>query len=264
MSAAHQCVRESTQEWYEDYYARKGKDRNDLRHNPGVLFQALALEASIVRASRAVDHDPETALVLDVGCGGGGNVHDLLRLNYRPDRITGIDILPDRIAQARRLYPQARFIQGDARRMEFANHTFDLVFESTMFATLPDDALSAEIASEMLRVCKPGGYLMLVDWRTPKPWDASYKALTRRRLAGLFAVPDQTEVVRVCRGALVPPLGRCLSQWLPGAYFTVAALFPFLVGQVAFVLRKRSAGHGLRVLPETTFGERDDSLAKAA
>ncbi len=234
-----QRLSDSTQQWYENYYRKKGANRNDLRTNPGVLFQTLACEASVVRASRAIGHDPASALVLDVGCGSGSDVYELIRLHYNPAKITGIDVLPDRILAAEALCPQIRFILGDASRMAFPDDSFDLVFESTMFATLPDDVLSAAIAREMLRVCRPGGYLMLVDWWTPKPGDPNYKALTRRRLADLFAVGRETDLLRTCRGALVPPLGRRLSRWLPSAYFAVAAVFPFLVGQVTYVLQKR-------------------------
>ncbi|MFZ1936101.1 MAG: class I SAM-dependent methyltransferase [Thermoguttaceae bacterium] len=239
-----QQVSNSTQQWYQSYYRKKGADRNDLRANRGVLFQTLAWEASIVRACRAIDHDPANASVLDVGCGCGGDVRELTQLHYDPEKIIGIDLLPERIRAAEKLWPRTRFILGDASRLEFADDSFDLVFESTMFATLPDDVLSAAIAREMVRVCRPGGYLMLVDWWTPKPRDPNYKALTRRRLADLFAVGRQTDVLRICRGALVPPLGRSLSTWLPSVYFLVAAVFPFLVGQVTYVLQKRAETPG--------------------
>lgn len=229
------------QDWYRNYYARLGKDRNDLRTNQGVLFQTLALEVSVVRAVAGMPLAPECALVLDVGCGGGGDLYQLLRLGFRPENVTGIDVLPERIEAARKLYPQISFVQKDASAMEFRTGTFDLLFESTMFATLPDDDLSAKIADEMLRVCKPGGHILLVDWRTPKPGDEAYKALTRRRLRVLFGVGQATRLVAVTRGALVPPLGRFLSARLPSLYFLVCALCPFLVGQVAYVLQKPGA-----------------------
>jgi len=43
-----------------------------------------------------------------------------------------------------------------------------------------------------------------------------------------------------CRryGALLPPLGRALSRYVPSLYFPVCRVFPFLVGQVTVVLRK--------------------------
>jgi ubiquinone/menaquinone biosynthesis C-methylase UbiE len=204
------------------------------------LFQTLAAEASMVRACYAIGHDPPAAAVLDVGCGWGGDLYQLIRLKYDPTRITGIDIMSDRIAEARKLYPQMCFVQGDASRMEFGAGVFDLVFESTMFATLPDAELSAGIAGEMVRVCTPGGYLLLVDWRIPKFGDRNYRALTRRRLKTLFALGKKTDLLGTFPGALVPPLGRFLSKWLPGSYFAAASLMPFLVGQVAYLLRKRT------------------------
>lgn len=229
------------QDWYGRYYARLGGDRNDLRTNRGVLFQTLALEVSVVRAVAGLPLVPGEALVLDVGCGGGGDLYQLLRLGFRPENITGIDVLPERIEGARKLYPQIAFIQGDASAMEFPTGTFDLLFESTMFATLPDDDLCAGIAGEMVRVCKPGGHILLVDWRTRKAGDPDYKALTRQRVRKLFGVGQATRLAAVTRGALVPPLGRFLSARLPSTYFLVSALCPFLVGQTTYVLEKPGA-----------------------
>jgi len=229
---------EGTKLYYKNYYESKRANRNDLRTNPGVLFQVLALEASVGRALAVVGGEMKLAHVLDVGCGGGGNLYQLLRLGYEASNISGIDILPDNVEIARRVYPQMRFVVGDATRMEFGDASFDLLSEFTMFATLPDDVLAAEIAREMVRVCKEGGYLLLVDWRTPKPRDSNYKALTLKRLRMLFGVGRDTRLVAVCRGALIPPVGRFLSKYLPSAYFLIAAVFPFLVGQVAYVLQK--------------------------
>ena len=95
-------------EYYQSYYHQKGSNRNDLSSNRGVLFQTLALEASVVRASSDLRQNPVTAKVLDVGCGGGGNLFQLLRLNYQPENISGIDIQDERLAEARRLYPQTQ------------------------------------------------------------------------------------------------------------------------------------------------------------
>lgn len=228
----------SQQEWYRRYYGKAGEQRNDLRLNPEVLFQTLAYEASFVRASRDIRHDPKEACVLDVGCGGGGDIYQLLRVGYNPSNITGIDIQEERLAGARKLYPQGRFLHADATRLSFANDSFDLVFESTMFATLPNDHDRIAIAAEMIRVYKAGGYLLLMDWRTPKPGDRNYKALTRKELHSLFSLGSATRLLGIYPGALVPPLGRFLSRHLAGLYFLAAALFPFLVGQVAYLLMK--------------------------
>lgn len=232
----------SQKEWYQRYYGKAGQNRNDLRLNAEVLFQTLAYEVSFVRAMRDIRHDPKEARVLDVGCGGGGGIYQLLRVGYDPSNMTGIDIQEDRLADAQRLYPQSQFIHADATRMSFENDSFDLVFESTMFATLPNDRERIAIAAEMVRVCKFGGCLLLMDWRTPKPGDPNYKALTGRELRNLFFVGTSTRLLGIYKGALVPPLGRFLSKHTPSLYFLVAAIFPCLVGQVAYVLTKDQTG----------------------
>jgi ubiquinone/menaquinone biosynthesis C-methylase UbiE len=228
----------SQQAWYQRYYTKSGKNRNSLRTNPEVLFQLLATEASVVRALASLDHDPQTACVLDVGCGDGGDVYHFLRLGYVPALITGIEIQSERLEAAIKLYQHIRWVEGDATQMSFEPGSFDLVFESTMFATLPDDAVRMAIASEMIRVSKPGGYIVLVDWRTPKPLDLNYKALTRMELQKLFAVGAATKLLGVYRGALVPPVGRFLSKYASSLYFLAARFLPFLTGQVVYVLKR--------------------------
>ncbi len=59
-----------------------------------------------------------------------------------------------------------------------------------------------------------------------------------RDLRRLFDVGKRTDLIAIERGALVPPIGRFLSASLSSLYFPVAAMLPFLVGQVVYVLRK--------------------------
>ncbi len=125
--------------------------------------------------------------------------------------------------------------------MEFEDNAFDVVSESTLFVSLISNELRAAIASEMLRVCRPGGYLVLTDWRTPRPGNPNYKALTRREVRRLFRVGDGTELVARSCGALIPPLGRFLSHRAWPFYFLIAAMAPAFVGQVVYLLKKRTA-----------------------
>jgi hypothetical protein len=108
-----------------------------------------------------------------------------------------------------------------------------------MFVSLTSDNLRGAIASEMLRVCRPGGYLVLIDWRTPWPGNPNYKALTVREVRRLFEVGRKTDLVARRRGALVPPLGRLISHRAWPLYFLISALVPALVGQVVYVLKRR-------------------------
>ena len=223
---------------YSQYYKNHSEDRNDILTNPGVLFQTLAFDRANIRALSRLELDRRTARVLDVGCGTGSSLLSLVRLGFDPANLSGIDIEQDRIDAALKQAPNVDFRCSDARKLDYADGTFDLVLESTMFVLMTDENLATEVAREMIRVTKPGSYIMLVDWRYGKPGNATYKGLSKSRIASLFDVGSSTRVEGVERGALVPPVGRFLSKSVPSLYFVVQALLPPLVGQTTTVLRK--------------------------
>ena len=45
--------------------------------------------------------------LLEVGCGTGSNLLELLRMGCAPQHLAGIELLPDRYAQARHVLPAA-------------------------------------------------------------------------------------------------------------------------------------------------------------
>ncbi len=76
---------------------------------------------------------------------------------------------------------------------------------------------------------------MIIDWRYGF---GEYKGVSRRRIARLFRVGSETRWICRRRGALVPPLGRFLSTYVPSCYFLVQRLFPPVVGQMTTILQK--------------------------
>lgn len=69
------------------------------------------------------------ATLLDIGCGGGKNVLNLKREFH----VTGLDLSPAMLAQAKELNPGCTFVEGDMRTCRLGR-TFD--------AVLMDDAIS--------------------------------------------------------------------------------------------------------------------------
>ena len=120
--------------------------------------------------------------VLDVGCGLG---HEALRLAERVGprgMAVGIDINSTMIAEATRraadspLHP--RFEVGDAQQLRFAADSFDMCRTERVLRYLarPDEALR-----EMLRVTRPGAYVIAFDWDSDATVvDAPDAALSRR------------------------------------------------------------------------------------
>ena len=224
---------------YDDYYEKHGPGRNDLLANPEVTFQAFAFDRANIRALRQLKLDRATAKILDVGCGSGTSLLQFLRLGFPAANLTGVDADQSRIAEARERFPNVRFECETAESLSFPDAAFDLVFESTLFMMLTSDAVARAVATEMLRVTRPGAYVMLVDWRYAEPGSREHRAVSGKRIDSLFRVGTAADVVARERGALIPPLGRILSRVAPPLYFVVQTLFPFAVGQITTVLRKR-------------------------
>jgi ubiquinone/menaquinone biosynthesis C-methylase UbiE len=182
-----------------------------------------------VRVLQSIRPNHEAARVLDVGCGEGSSLITFLRLGFVPGNLYGVDLQESRIQQAKGRCPGMSFQCGDAAKLDYANGSFDLVCETTMFIHSVDDDLSQKIAGEMLRVTKPGGHILLSDWRYSKPGSAAHRAVTQKRIAKLFQISRQTSRCGVFAGPLLPPVGRFFSRRWPSAYFLVRGLFPFLV-----------------------------------
>src|SRR6185312_5907818 len=185
-----------TKQWYEQYYGAKGAARNNILRDAGALFQLVAHDVALIRALRSVSANQDSAVVLDVGCGDGGNIFLLLRLGFKPTNLFGIDIQEDRIAKAKSKNPLIAFQCADAARQDFPDNTFDLVMESALFIHLTDEILAKQIAEEMVRVTKLGGSLLIADWRYPKPGNPNYNAVSRRRIMHLFGVGTRTEAYK--------------------------------------------------------------------
>jgi ubiquinone/menaquinone biosynthesis C-methylase UbiE len=203
------------------------------------LFQHFAFQFATITALRQATHlDRDQAKVLDVGCGNGASLLQLMQLGFRAENLHGIDIISERLERARSQHPTSKFHRGDASAMPYESETFDLTMESTMFVQVTNEGVARCIAGEMLRVTKKNGYILLIDWRYGKPGNKNYSAVSQRRLNELFSLESHATVVCRERGALVPPIGRTLSKHLPAFYFLIRSLFPFLVGSTATLLRK--------------------------
>ena len=114
-SASVKTLQVVTEQCYSEYNARKGVGRNDLLHNPEVLFQNLAHDAAMVRALRSISLEPQIARVLDVGCGEGGSLWLLLRLGFAPENLFGVDIQEQRISLARKMRSEERRVGKECR-----------------------------------------------------------------------------------------------------------------------------------------------------
>jgi ubiquinone/menaquinone biosynthesis C-methylase UbiE len=145
--------------------------------------------------------------VLDVACGTGNLSIPAAR---RGARVTGVDIAPNLLEQARRRAAgeglQATFDEGDAEQLLYADAQFDLVMSmfGAMFAPRPE-----RVSSELARVCRPGGTIAMANW-PPDGFVGKLFSLTGRYVpppAGI-AAPVLWGVEKVVKERL----GRYASQ----------------------------------------------------
>ncbi len=98
--------------------------------------------------------------VLEVAVGTGRN----LPYYHGVRSLTGIDLSPGMLAVARdraaALGIEADLRTGNAEALEFGDATFDTVLCTISLCNIPDDRAAI---SEMYRVLKPGGRLVLLD-----------------------------------------------------------------------------------------------------
>ncbi|WP_293499673.1 methyltransferase domain-containing protein [Roseateles sp.] len=150
----------------------------------------------------------------EVGCGAGGNLLDLLRLGLMPAHLTGIELLPERLAAARAALPEGvSLLAGDASTADVAPASQDLVLQSTVFSSILDDALQQRLAGAMWRWLRPGGAIVWYDFTVDNPRNPDVRGVPLARVRELFPeCPPGRFMTR--RVTLAPPLARAL----PAAY----------------------------------------------
>jgi ubiquinone/menaquinone biosynthesis C-methylase UbiE len=106
--------------------------------------------------------------VLDVGCGTGTLALDVQRRVGRAGRVVGIDPGQEQIARARakaaRRDVPIEFQIGVIEQLAFPDQTFDVVLSTLMMHHLPA-SLKAQGLAEIARVLKPGGRLVIADFK---------------------------------------------------------------------------------------------------
>ncbi|MGA8231742.1 MAG: methyltransferase domain-containing protein [Candidatus Acidiferrales bacterium] len=109
------------------------------------------------------------AAVLDVGCGPGIDLFDMVELVGPAGRLVGLDASEAMIAEARRRAKELRFPitfeVGEAQALPFPDGTFDVSRAQRVLEHLPD---AGRALTEMVRVTGPRGRIVVfdIDWDT--------------------------------------------------------------------------------------------------
>jgi ubiquinone/menaquinone biosynthesis C-methylase UbiE len=138
--------------------------------------------------------------VLDVGCGTGYLTRIIAPVVVPRGHVTGLDASPAMIEYATRRAPSnCTYVVGEGQNLPFPDGSFDLVVSSLAVHHMPEEA-RPEALRQMFRVLRPGGRLLIAEFRPP-----SHPAA--RRLIGLVTGHAMRHDPRDLLGTLIPDAG---------------------------------------------------------
>lgn len=181
---------------------------------------------------RMIPKSPQ-GLALDL-CSGTGDLIPLLESRF--GRVVGGDFCFPMLSNgrnkfARQIKPMPRFVQSDALRLPFPDKTFDVV--SVAFGVRNLENLPAGLR-EILRVLKPGGRLLVLEFGQPR---------------GLFFAP----IFRLYSRFLMPLIGGVLTGNRHAYTYLPETSKQFPCGE-AFVAKLDEAGFINRTFAALTGG----------
>jgi ubiquinone/menaquinone biosynthesis C-methylase UbiE len=187
--------------------------------NPAALFIRHAMERNLVEQLARADLLPlSERQVLDVGCARGRWLAELETFGAERERMAGIELEPDRAAEAQERLAPADIRQGNATALPWEDSSFDVVSQVMMFSSILDSGVRQAAAREMVRVLRPDGALLWYDFFVDNPLNRATRGVRKRELDALF---PGFEIVRWRRTTLAPPLVRLLVPRLRGVATTL-------------------------------------------
>jgi ubiquinone/menaquinone biosynthesis C-methylase UbiE len=216
-------------------YARRCNSHLYSRFNPAHLFMLQERERRLLGLLSRHGYEPlDTKKILEIGCGNGDFLRDFIKWGARPENISGIDLLPERVSEAVHLSPKAVTIRpGNAATLQFPDESFDVVLQSTVFTSVLDGSVKRQIASEMCRVVKSEGLIVWYDYHVDNPKNPDVKGVKDREIRALFPECE----IRLHSITLAPPVARLLA---PYSWFICYLLskIPWLCTHYIGVIRK--------------------------
>jgi SAM-dependent methyltransferase len=154
--------------------------------------------------------------VLDAGCGTGATMA-WADNTFGAEAVLGIDIAWEGLEFCRgRAEPL--LAQASVGELPFASETFDLVVCKDVIQHLPTDGGDVAALSEMYRVLRPGGYLLvransrLGMWQEEGARDADFQRYTLPEVVSRFRAAG-FDVRRSTYANALPALYGSLKQW---------------------------------------------------
>jgi SAM-dependent methyltransferase len=215
---------ENIRKRYERRAAEGSSERYDAL-DPAEFMAAQEKGRAFVRWIQSSDLAPlHSKRLFEVGCGTGTDLLEFIQLGFTPTNIAAYELLEERARTARERLPATVTVRvGDATEADFPASSFDIVYQSTVFTSILDEALQQRLAARMWELVKPGGGVLWCDFIYNNPSNPDVRGVPLARVRQLFPQGE----LRSWRIGLAPPISRRLTRIHPALY-TVANVFPFV------------------------------------
>lgn len=179
-------------------YGRRDSDSRlaDLyeRLNPAVIYIRHEIERHIAlffnrKKIRAADLN--RSCILDIGSGGGAFFNMFSQMGFAPSNTYGAELIFARLASRGPGPHPGSIVNADAAHLPFRDSSFDFVSQFTVFSSVTCPGARAEIASEMRRVAKNGGYVLSYDMVHTNPFNKNLAPLKPRQIKELFGAQPE-------------------------------------------------------------------------
>jgi SAM-dependent methyltransferase len=209
----------------ERYRRRSHGGRTYDALDPSVYMQVQERERALIRLIKSgLNTQVAEAAVLEVGCGSGGNLLELLRLGFSPGNMAGNELIPERAKAARERLPDATsVICGDATELPYPPGSFDIIYQSTVFSSILDTRFRAKLAACMWEMTRKGGAILWYDFAVNNPRNPDVRGVPVREVLSYF--PGGVATVRWV--TLAPPIARAVTHIHPSLY-SMFNLIPLL------------------------------------
>ncbi len=198
------------------YARRTSSDPRYSLLNPAALRSMQERQRAMLALFKRLGWSDLSALTLhEVGCGSGGNLVEFLWMGLAAEHLSGVELLPERLAQAQSRLPAAVSLRaGDATVERLPAASVDIVLQSTVFSSLLDDAFQQKLANTMWDMVKPGGGVLWYDFTVDNPRNRDVRGVPLKRIEALF--PHGR--VQAQRVTLAPPISRAVTRLHPSLY----------------------------------------------
>ncbi len=229
----HLSEQERIRSVYQSWLAKEAGDTYAW-HRPEVMDQdAVRRRAAGAMLARTLGPDLSQSTIVDVGCGSGGFLRQLIDWGADPRKLTGTEYLPERLAAAAlRSAPGVRWHLGDLDIVDDAS--VDLIVANTVFSSILDSDSRHALACAMWRTLKPGGWCMIFDFRYDNPRNKFVRRVSRAELRAWW--PASQAVYRSL--VLAPPIARRLARAPRMVGDVLVMLAPVLRSHFLYLARK--------------------------